>query len=215
MTDSPPAPWRLVGEAWAAATLVDLGAARRAVPAGLRVISPWPGCSLGILYLARYGPESTLSYHELIAIPALCWHAGRVGAWVSRIWVDDPRSQAGGREIWGLPKELACFQWGPEGARVLQDGRVLCEMRAAPAPRGIRVPLALPAFGLRGSSLLHFTGRGTATAAWAPSAAFIAPRSSPLAGLFPGAFGRTVHLADLSLRVPAPVAAGTLDEAPL
>src|SRR5690348_3769306 len=101
----PPAPWRLSGVSIQALQLVDSSVARELVPAGLRIVTVWPGKTLGVLYCASYEPPSVLRYHELLLAPALVATGGRIGFWISHIYVDDPASQAGGREIWGLPKE--------------------------------------------------------------------------------------------------------------
>ena len=52
--------------------------------------------------LANY-TSGTLVYRELIVFS----HATARGMVVSHIYVDDEQSLSGGREIWGLPKELA------------------------------------------------------------------------------------------------------------
>ena len=52
--------------------------------------------------LANY-TGGTLAYHELIVFS----HATTRGMVISHIYVDAEQSMHGGREIWGLPKELA------------------------------------------------------------------------------------------------------------
>jgi acetoacetate decarboxylase len=52
-----------------------------------------------------------LEYSELIVIAGLVRYSGQIGGWVSHIYVDNADSVAGGRNIWGLPKELAEFIW--------------------------------------------------------------------------------------------------------
>jgi acetoacetate decarboxylase len=79
--------------------LVDIPRARPFVPAALPIVPVFPGKSLGVMYLAAYGPGSALTYNELIVAPALARHGRRVGFWISHIYVDEPRSVAGGREI--------------------------------------------------------------------------------------------------------------------
>jgi hypothetical protein len=55
-----------------------------------------------------YGPGSVLTYRELlVAVPVL--HVRRPGICVTDIWVDSPASLAGGRALWGIPKDLATF----------------------------------------------------------------------------------------------------------
>ena len=61
--------------------------------------------------LASFGPGSVLEDDELIVAAALTQHAGRSGFRISHIYVDDADSVDGGREIWGLPKDLAQFTW--------------------------------------------------------------------------------------------------------
>src|SRR5437867_5261733 len=121
----PPAPWTLQGNAIQTLQFVDSARVRPLIPPALKLVSPWPGRTLGGLYLARYGPGSTLEYNELIVVAALTRGAGRFGIWVSHIYVDDPASMAGGREIWGLPKELAEFDREPGGVIARQGDRVL------------------------------------------------------------------------------------------
>jgi acetoacetate decarboxylase len=45
-----------------------------------------------------------LEYNELIIIAAVLGYKGKFGAWISHIYVDNPDSVAGGREIWGYLK---------------------------------------------------------------------------------------------------------------
>jgi hypothetical protein len=81
------------------------------MPVGARSVSFWPGKTVGGIYVARYGAGSTLEYSELIVFSALARMAGRVGGWISHIYVDSEASVAGGQKIWGLPKERARFDW--------------------------------------------------------------------------------------------------------
>ena len=55
-------------------------------------------------------------------------HATRRGMVISHIYVDDEQSLSGGREIWGLPKELATFEYGPTHFKARQ-GETLLEAR--------------------------------------------------------------------------------------
>lgn len=93
----PPAPWNLYGNALQFLHLVDLDRAKALVPSDLEVITILPRKTLGGLYLSVYEATSTLSYHELIVIPALVRYQGSIGSWISHIYVDHPESVAGGR----------------------------------------------------------------------------------------------------------------------
>ena len=175
------------------------------MPPGLSIFPLYPGKTLGGIYLAAYGAGSALAYHELLVVSALVRRGPKLGAWVSHIYVDDPRSAAGGREIWGLPKELAAFTWhGPSGPVVVrQRGRVLCALRPSRQPPLARLPVALPAFSRKEGELLWFRGTGTARLG-VTRAEVDVPPASPLSAL---GFGRGLglHLRPLELLVHPPV----------
>jgi len=141
---------------------VDRARVRSLVPPDLDIISVLPGKTLGILYLASYGRGSVLAYNELIVVPALTRYRKNVGVWISHIYVDHPDSMAGGREIWGLPKELAQFTWYLDEQRhvlVRQAERVLCTLNYGSQRRLWRQPLFLPVLSMLGADLLAFKGR--------------------------------------------------------
>jgi acetoacetate decarboxylase len=196
----PPAPWRLWGEAIVTLRAVSLDTARALTPAGLRVVPVLPGKTLAALYCARYGSRSTLSYHELIVAPALVCSKGRVGFWISHIYVDDPASMAAGREIWGLPKELAKFEWAPKQgyARVERDAACLCEVRWSPRPARLPMPLLAPAFGAKG--FIHGTGMCSLTRC---PAAISIPARAPFAALSFQRSTAAYFAPQLRLKIPA------------
>jgi acetoacetate decarboxylase len=107
----PQAPWMLYGYAIQTVHLIDIEKARPLIPKELEIVSIWPGKTLGGVYISSYKSGSVLEYSELIVIPAVVSNSGKIGGWVSHIYVDNSDSVAGGREIWGLPKELAEFSW--------------------------------------------------------------------------------------------------------
>lgn len=180
----PPAPWRLRGPALIAPVRLRAEAARRRLPPAARAVPAGPGRALGGIVLVAYEAGSTLVYDELV-VGCLALAGGRPGLWAVCMWVDDPRSVAGGRSIWGLPKDLAEF----ERAGVPGDGRVeirvggelACAIEARPAAGAPRVPLPLvvPVLGAGGRLAL---GRGLGRLA--PARARIdVPAASPLADL--------------------------------
>lgn len=67
----PPAPWTLKGFAMQTLQLIDSAQARVFVPPELQIVCVLPGKTLGVMYVASYGPESVLTYNELIVVPAL------------------------------------------------------------------------------------------------------------------------------------------------
>ena len=124
----PQAPWQLQGYALQTLNLIDIAHSRPLIPAELEIFSVLPGKTLGGVYLCYYGSGSVLSYHELIIASGLVRYQGVVGGWISHIYVDNPASVAGGREIWGLPKQLADFSWQEKKVTVTQQDKELCTL---------------------------------------------------------------------------------------
>jgi acetoacetate decarboxylase len=199
----PPAPWRLKGEGVLQLQTLPIDRVQAWLPAALKVVPVLPGKTLGGVFFGRYGVGSTLQYHELIVIAALARHRGRLGGWISHIYVDDERSLAGGREIWALPKQLARFEDHGGGLRVsTASGTGLIFLRPEPPKQTWRLPLLAPAFGQREDTPLWFRGSGWARVG--PSAAHIeiAP-DSPFAALELG-HGRSFALQALDVAVQPP-----------
>ncbi|WP_122818203.1 acetoacetate decarboxylase family protein [Nocardioides pantholopis] len=95
--DYPAAPWNLTGQMW-------LSVFR--IPEKTGPLRP-PGV-YGVAFV-RYEEPSPLTYGELLVARPV--NAGSLGRRISitDIWVDSPASRAGGRELWGIPKELCDF----------------------------------------------------------------------------------------------------------
>jgi acetoacetate decarboxylase len=198
----PPAPWRLQGYGLQTLHLMDIDRVRHLVPAHLQIFSCLPGKTLGSLYVGRYEAESTLNYSELIVVPALIHNQGKVGVWISHIYVDNPDSIVGGREIWGLPKEMAEFEWEDKKAIVRQGDRALCELRSSWQLPGIEHPIQVPAFSLVNQQLSAFSGKGKVK--WQGAGVDLQiPAESPLPDL--GRAWGAVRLSALDLQVESPV----------
>ena len=156
----PPAPWTLKGYAVQTLQLVDIEQASKFIPSELEVISLLPGKTLGSIYISAYESGSILKYNELIVVAGFVRHQGKFGGWISHIYVDNPDSVAGGREIWGLPKEMADFTWNNGSVRVSQNNRELCSLRYQ---KGLfnfstwwQQQLSAGSFGGLGTELLFF-----------------------------------------------------------
>ncbi|MDB9374832.1 acetoacetate decarboxylase family protein [Nodularia sphaerocarpa] len=152
----PSAPWILKGDAIQTLHLVNIDQVRRLVPAGLDIISVWPGKTLGGVYLSQYKSGSVLEYNELIVAPAVVIYQGKIGVWVSHIYVDNADSVAGGREIWGLPKELADFTWAEKRVTVRQGDVLLCTLNYDQQSLRWRQRLGAASFSTMGTNLLKF-----------------------------------------------------------
>jgi hypothetical protein len=133
-TGYPPEPWYLGGSLQISVFLVpsssmpagfDLPNGRRPLRVGGRVV-------VGVAAV-RYLPGGVLEYDELlVAVPSL----GRGGFRVTipQIWVDSPASVRGGRELWGIPKQLAQFRRTERAPRTAVTmtvaGEPVAELRA-------------------------------------------------------------------------------------
>jgi hypothetical protein len=138
-TSYPPEPWTLVGRMDLSTFLVPTEELPTATwPDGWRPFVLGGRTPVGAAWV-DYAEGGVLSYHELLVAVA-----GRVGPRVRphivRIWVDSPASRDGGRELWGIPKDLATFDG-------LAPGRPSMTLEGAGRPaasavlrRGARLP---------------------------------------------------------------------------
>jgi hypothetical protein len=137
----PPEPWDLRGHGYVSAWLVPTSALP-ALPDGVTPISVAGRAVVGTAWV-DYLPGGLLPYHELLA--AVVVRRGRsVGLSITDIWVDSPASLAGGRALWGIPKDMAEFDMvhGPRFAGTASvDGRTIAEARFRAAPAGPRLPV--------------------------------------------------------------------------
>lgn len=128
----PQPPWNLKGYAIQTLNLLDIDRVRPLIPPELSIVSVLPGKTLGGIYLSVYEPSSILQYNELIMVAGLTRYQNLTASWISHIYVDDATSVAGGREIWGLPKEMAEFTWEADRVSVRQDNQLLCNLEYKP-----------------------------------------------------------------------------------
>ncbi len=154
----PQAPWTLRGFAFQTLHLIDLAKASPFIPPELAIVTVAPSKTLGGVYLSNYGAGSSLEYSELIVVAGLVKRGSTIGAWVSHIYVDNPDSVSGGQEIWGMPKELAVFDWqtGAQQVVVRQDNQVLCALSCSRRVSLWRQSIAFPAFSLLNSNFVRF-----------------------------------------------------------
>ncbi|PSN20204.1 acetoacetate decarboxylase [filamentous cyanobacterium CCP5] len=203
----PSPPWQLQGQALILLYLLEIERSRPWVAAELAIVPVLPGLTLGGVLVAAYTPGSVMAYSELIIVPALVRYGRSIGFWISHIYVDQPDSVAGGRAIWGLPKQMAAFTWSEGAIAISQPERDLCSVES-PAPW-----LSLPAAwqpALTGQVFCQiqahlarfesqFQGQVHLT-----KAQLSVPASSPFAELLPGQPWLAVAISDLQLRVQAP-----------
>ena len=203
----PQAPWTLQGYAYQTLQLLECDRVRPLIPAELNIVAVFPGKTVGGVYLSNYGTGSVLEYSELIVIAGLVSYAGKIGGWVSHIYVDNPNSVAGGREIWGLPKEMADFTWTEQSVTVRQGDRVLCCLKYHRQNFGLPIPLGASSFSSLGSNLLLFPAQLKARLGLVSAQLKITPES-PFGGLNIGQPWLTVHADQMELTAGAPSIVG-------
>ncbi len=129
----PPEPWQLGGSMLL--TVFALPAAslppelERFTPAGVTPVV-LGGHALAGVALVDYAPGSVLEYDELL-VSALTRRGPRLMSTLAHIWVDSPRSVAGGRELWAIPKGLAGFDHDGRSTKVDVDGQRAAALTAS------------------------------------------------------------------------------------
>ncbi len=107
MTTYPPEPWHLAGQAYLSVWRIPVSELP-ALPEGVepavvgrraQVFGAW----------VDYQEPGQLQYHELLATVAV--RGRRLSSSITDIWVDSEVSLAGGRALWGIPKDLAALDF--------------------------------------------------------------------------------------------------------
>ncbi|MEH1833291.1 MAG: acetoacetate decarboxylase family protein [Nostoc sp.] len=181
----PSTPWILQGYAYQTLQLVDTKSIRTLVPTEMEIYNILPGKTLGGVYLACYGSGSVLEYSELFVAAALVRYAGRLGLFCSHVYVDNADAAAAGREIWGLPTQMADFSWSKTKhvcCRVRQQQRLLCTLEVDWQLLLWQQSLALPSFSANESNLFLFEGEAECRLGLV-SARLAVPAQSPLTNL--------------------------------
>ncbi|WIA16598.1 hypothetical protein OEZ85_013265 [Tetradesmus obliquus] len=140
-------------------------------PAGWSGLPVLPGFlpgSPGMLALLRYTESPIGEYSELFYVPGsfvnpFCGEKPLSS--IYRIWVDSKYSQRAGRNIWGIPKELATFDWKETNsgmAVTVKDaaGKVFLRLNTT------QFPLPDPLTTAATSIARHFVGDCLTTIQW-------------------------------------------------
>ncbi len=161
----PKAPWKLQGYGFQTLHGLDIDRVCSLIPSSLELVPVLPQKTLGGVYVASYKAGSTIIYNELIVVSAIVYCKGKVGAWISHIYVDHPASIEGGREIWGLPKEFAHFTWDQTShhpsVQITQGDQVLCTLNCKDHWFGLLQPVFVPCLSTLHSNLITFEGQGS------------------------------------------------------
>ncbi|MGW3819179.1 acetoacetate decarboxylase family protein [Streptomyces sp. NPDC005046] len=106
MTPYPEQPWHLAGQMYLSLWLEPRSELPPVVPGTVPVTAFGRGV-VGAAWVV-YEDESILHYNELLRA-VLVRDGTRPRACITDIWVDNEASLAGGRALWGIPKERAVF----------------------------------------------------------------------------------------------------------
>ncbi|GAB2883181.1 acetoacetate decarboxylase family protein [Nocardioides pacificus] len=139
----PPEPWDLAGAGQI--TVWRVPADRLPVlPTGVRPLSV-RGRALVTTAFVSYSEAGQMAYDELLAA-VVVRHGRGVALSITDIWVDSPASRAGGRELWGIPKEMASFRTTGDDARIGRTATLAAE--APPVASATFTPRRAPAVPL-------------------------------------------------------------------
>jgi hypothetical protein len=147
----PPEPWDLAGTGHVTLWRMPV-AAVPPLPFSARPLAVG-GTALAATAFVAYDDRGLMAYDELLA-GVLVRFGWRIGLSITDIWVDSESSRRGGRELWGIPKELATF------------GSLFAETAAGPIASASFTPrrglLPVPPL-LRGSTVQTRAGRTVAS----------------------------------------------------
>ncbi|MEA5617380.1 acetoacetate decarboxylase family protein [Cronbergia sp. UHCC 0137] len=198
-------PWNLQGFAIQTVHLVNVEGVAGLIPSPLKIVSVYPGKTLASVYLSQYQSGSVLEYSELIVVPALVRYGAKVGGWISHIYVDHPDSVVGGREIWGLPKELAEFSWeANKRVTVCLGNQQFCSLNYQQQNLAWRQKFKVFAFSKMEGNLLIFPAKFNSLLGFISSQLEI-PSESPFLEIGLNQPFLTVRCEQLNLSVDAPM----------
>lgn len=122
-------------------------------------LTPLGGRHTLITALVRY-TEGTLRYDEF-AVCSLARRGRHLGMHCHQIWVNSLASLQGGRQMWGIQKELAGFSWDNGSVQIRDGSGPIATLRVSPHSRR-RIPVPrIPSigFGLVDSQRTLLAGR--------------------------------------------------------
>lgn len=148
----PPEPWDLTGTGTVTTWRVPVADLPQ-LPAGVRPAAV-RGTAVATTAFVRYDERGLMAYDELLAA-VLVRHGRGLGLSITQIWVDSETSMAGGRGLWGIPKDLATFGELYAGTAAGPIASCALVRRRGPA---VRLPLPL-----RGPVVQTLDGRTVAS----------------------------------------------------
>ncbi|MER5201305.1 acetoacetate decarboxylase family protein [Streptomyces sp. NPDC002755] len=107
MNPYPDEPWHLAGQMYLSLWLVPRAELPPVAPGTRHLVLGGRGL-VGAAWVV-YEHDSVLHYNELLRA-VLVRDGARARVCITDIWVDSEISMAGGRALWGIPKEMAVFE---------------------------------------------------------------------------------------------------------
>ncbi|HEX2622961.1 MAG TPA: acetoacetate decarboxylase family protein, partial [Phototrophicaceae bacterium] len=124
---APSAPWNLTGNGYILLYKFPRNFGIAHSPFGI-----YKG-GFGAIMLVDYQTTPVGPYRELLFIPGQVMYPGKTGYSISKIYVSSIESVIGGQTNWGIPKELAEFEWRSKSdqsdeIQVSREGKVFFEI---------------------------------------------------------------------------------------
>jgi len=110
MTKRVPAPWNLTGDGYIILYRFQKEFVEKNGFVSPETFSCFKG-GFGLVMLVNYSSSTAGPYQELLFMPGRFSHEGKTYFSISKIYVSTMESVVNGRENWGIPKELADFNF--------------------------------------------------------------------------------------------------------
>ncbi|MDI1463040.1 acetoacetate decarboxylase family protein [Catellatospora sp. KI3] len=138
----PPQPWSLRGQMYVSVWLVPVDRLPPVPPevaAAVRLVRLGRFALVGTAWV-DYQPGGDMAYRELLG--AVLMRAGlRPRVTITHIWVDSADSRDGGRELWGIPKDLADFELTGTEAAAVTAGQPIATASIRRSRLALRLPI--------------------------------------------------------------------------
>jgi hypothetical protein len=139
VTEYTPAPWNLTGNGYILLYQLPRSFAAASSPYGI-----YKG-GFGAVMLVDYRTSNVGPYRELLFIPGRVAYPEKTGYSISKIYVSTLPSVISGQVNWGIPKELASFEWRSTEAgdrvQVCKEGNSQPFFEIEMKPFGLRFPM--------------------------------------------------------------------------
>ncbi|MBV1852657.1 acetoacetate decarboxylase family protein [Catellatospora tritici] len=139
----PPQPWSLRGQLYVsvwAVPVADLPPIPPEVTAAVRLVRLGRYALVGTAWV-DYQPGGDMAYRELLGAVLMRAGFSRPRVTITHIWVDSVDSRDGGRELWGIPKDLADFELSDTDAAAVTAGQPIATATIRRSRLALRLPI--------------------------------------------------------------------------